>query len=415
MKTILRIFNFVFMAISVVAIVLLFAMPTMSLNIGYKVTAEQIQHVIPENEETKDLDVKKIIGGDTIDLGLSLSVTPKAMFRSVTGDSKTVIDEEFVDPNINSVIESLRNPIHRIAKGLAKQLAVKTLIKNFDEKIEENKDSSDTRSAADIRAAAGMDEAYFENLTDKVFAAIDTPNASVITVGDVMFEQLQDAAKKMNSTGVMEIPEFDATYKASVRSSTASMLSDANMLKEDEETIYPFDVIVDGMLVDLIRSDSATEGETMEEKAAKLPSLLSDMIKKNFNDDVYNAIALVLKIMLIVIIVVVAIWAFFLVWTLIRTFFGGDKVYTFTGPHFWISGVLQILLGVVLTIGTSIALAKLGSSGLGGGAFANMSASIVTSMFIPSILVLICIPLTSVYTVFKSKYKRELKAAPKAE
>ena len=414
MKNVLRIFNLVFVAIAATAIVLLFAMPTMSLNIGYKVTAEQVQQVLPKNEETEDLDVKKVIGGDTIDLGLSLSVTPKALFRSVTGDSKKVIDEEFVDPNINGVIDSLRNPIHRIAKGLAKQLAVKTLIKSFDEKIEENKDSSDTRTAEQIRTAAGMDVAYFEGLTDKVFSAIEAPNASVITVGDVMFDQLKDAASKMNASGVMEIPEFDASYKSSIRSSTASMLSDANMLKEDEETIYPIDTIVDGMLVDLIRSESTPEGETMEQKAAKLPSLLTDMIKKNFNDDVYNAISIVLKVMLIVIIVVAAVWAFFLVWTLIKTFFGGDKVYTFTGPLFWISGVLQIIMGVVLTIGTAVALASISASGVGGGAFANMSASIVTSMFIPSILVLICIPLGIVYTVFKSRYKKQLKSSKNA-
>ena len=96
MKTIIRIFNIVFMAFSAVALVLLFAMPTVSLNVSYSITAEQISNILPE-DVTSQIDINRVVGDEKINLGLSLTVTPKALFRSVNGEAKTVINEEFVN------------------------------------------------------------------------------------------------------------------------------------------------------------------------------------------------------------------------------------------------------------------------------------------------------------------------------
>ena len=426
MKTIIRIFNIVFVAISALAIVLLVALPTVSLNVSYTITAEQITKVIPENETTKDIDFKEVLGGEKIVIGLSLSVTPKALGASVTGNSKEVIDKEFIDPNIESVTNTLRDPIHRVAKGVAKQLLVKVLIQQFEDIINENK-GEDSRSATQIRNASGLDDNYFKGFTEELFVTIDKPNATISGAVDVMFDKLSDAVTRISqeSSGI-EIPEIDSTYKSSIQSSLITVLDDANLLKEDGETLYSFDTIIDGLLVDLLRQsgsgNEAPEGETMEEKAAQLQPTLAKLIKGVFTDEMYDVMATVLKVMLIVLIVLIAVWAFFLVFTLLKTILGRKKMWTFTGPHFWIAGVIQLVLGIGLTIATSVllsstALANMMPSG-SENALAGISASVVTSCFIPSILVLIMIPLTIVYLVFKHKvkveYKKEL-AAQKAQ
>ena len=416
MKTIIRIFNIVFVAISALAIVLLVALPTVSVNVSYPITAAQLTKVVPENETTKDINFEEALGGEKIVIGLSLSVTPSALGAAVSGNSKEVIDKEFIDPNINNVTNTLRDPIHRVAKGVAKQLLVKVLIQQFEDIINDNK-GEDSRTAAQIRNASGLDDNYFKGFTEDLFVTIDKPNATVSGAVDVMFDKLSDAVNKISheSSGI-EIPNIDSSYKSSLQSSLVTVLDDANLLKEDGETLYSFDIIIDALLVDILRqskNEVGKEGETMEEKAAELQPTLAKLIKGVFSEDMYNTMALVLKVMLIVLIVLIVIWAFFLVFTLLKTILGRKKMWTFTGPHFWIAGVIQLVLGVGITIATSILLSGDNLSRIMPEGMSNplsgISASLVTCCFIPSILVIIMIPLTIVYTVFKHKVKVDYK------
>ena len=428
MKLIIRIFNIVFMAISAAAIILLFAAPAINVGVNYKVTAEQIETIFKQTSSSADEDTKKIIesidipealGGESIDVGLSLRLTSKALARSVNGDYKTVIDEEFVDPNVQGLIDSLTDPLHKIVKGVIKQLLPSILIEELDKLIEENK-GEETRSAAELREFAGLNNAYFKQLSEILFNALDRDDATVDSLSTVLFDELSAAVNKLRDADLgFEMPEIDSTYKSSLTATLESVLDEIGLLKEDGEHIYSLNVIIDGTIVNLIeqsKSESGSgsaSGETMEEKAARLEPVLSDLIKSFLTEDVYNTIGKVLAIIFFVLIGFAAIWAFLFIYTLFRTIFASKKFYTFTGPLFWIAGVIQLVLGVGITIATSIILNGNYLSQMGGEAaeFAkNLSISIITSFFVPSIFVLLMFPLSITYGVFKHKYKKQLKA-----
>lgn len=423
LKLIVTIFNFVFLAFAAVAMVTLLTMPTLKLNVGYTMTADQISESVPKSDEV-EVDVKELIGGDSISVDLSLTVSSKLLFKSVSGDPKKAIDEEFVDPNVANVAEALKKPINQISRGTLKMTASQIMIKNFETSIDQAKQPSDSRSATQIRKQAGIDDDYFNDLAEDILQEMEKTNSTVTKVNNIMFNGLSNAIKKLNKANVgIMIPEPDQSYKDDVRDDTRDMLTQLQMVKEDGESLYSLSIVMDATMVDVLRSsnnEEAPKNETLQQKAAKLDSYMSDFVKDMIPAEAYDIIASVLKIVLYVVIAIVAVWGFFFLWTLIRTIlgiFGKDKCWTFTGPLFWIVGFFQILLGVALTTAVSVfmssgmleTMASNTGSAEAAEAVGGISFSIYTSMFIPSIFLLIMIPTCIAYGIIKGKYKRQVK------
>ena len=427
MKTVIKVFNIVFLALAALAMTTLFTSPTLSVNANLTMTAEQIAKAMPSSGGEEDIDVAALLEGETIHVGLTLSVQSKMLVRSLSDDPKTVIDEEFIDPNVNSVVLALRDPIYKVGKGMLKQTATKNLITKFESAIDDFKESSDSRTAEQIRLEAGLNDSYFVNLSESVFEVVTQEEATVTKVNDVMFDGISRAVSQLNNANVgVTVTSIDESYKSSLRSTTKELLSGLKMVKSDGETLYPFNVVMDAMLADVFRqtnNEEIPEGETIEEKAEKLMPILTDFIKKTIPTDAYDTIALALKALLGVLGLFLLVWAFFFIFTLVRTilgFCGKPKMWTFTGPIFWIFGFFQIILGLVVTVASSVLLnGEFLSSMMKGAEGAEMlkglTGSISTSMLIPSIIVLVMFPACIVYGVFKRKYKRSLKQEKAAE
>ena len=131
----------------------------------------------------------------------------------------------------------------------------------------------------------------------------------------------------------------------------------------------------------------------------------------------YSTIAMIMKITFFSLVAFVAIWALFLVFTLLRTFIARVKIWTLTGPIFWILGLVQIILGVVLTGIISLALSSNILSSMGGAPTSeasdvinNLKITITTATFVPSIILLIMIPAMIVYAVLVHKYKSGIRS-----
>ena len=454
MKLVIRIFNIVFMAIAATAMICLLTLPTFKVTLGYKMTPEQMAESFPSGGSSSansgsstssaksssgantDVDIKKLIGEDGISLDLSVEISPKLLFNSLTGDAQEVIDKEFIEPNVASIVNSLKEPIHKIGKGMVKILFSNYYISLFESEIDQVK-NSDPRSNEDIRIAGGLTNDYFDELAGKTFDAADGANPTVDEVNETMVDCIKEATIKFNNahTGVTLL-DVNEKNKDSISKATREMLKGMNMIKPDDKHIYSISVVMDAMLVDSFSSannknsensansanqEKAAESENLEEKANKLNKVLGDYIKEMIPTESYETIAKVLKIMLIVLLVFVITWGFYFVYTLLRTLLGRKKIWTFTGPIFWIVGFFQFILGVGLTTAVAVFTSKdFLSQFMGGGseasssaseALGNISISIYTSMFVPSILLLILFPTTIVYAVFKGKYKRQLQAS----
>ena len=425
------------MAMAATAIICLLAMPTLKINLGYTLTADQMAESFPSGGSEgsggeNQLDVKEYLGDDGISLDLGLEIKSKLLFSVLSGDPTEAIEKNFVDPNVKNIVAALKAPINKIGKGMVTFMFKQYYINIFENEIDAVKGSSETRTNEEIRIAGGLTDKYLKSLAEKTYDEVDSSKATVTSVHNVIVSSTKEANAKFNkaNTGVT-IPEFDNQDDADALNATKEMLDSVGMIKDDGESLYPMSVIMDAMLVDAFREttnsnkegkSSAPASETLEEKASKLNSVLADFIKELIPEDSYKTVAMVLKIVLAVLVVFIATWAIFFLNTLLRTLLAKKKVWTFTGPIFWILGIIQIILGVGLTIAVAAVMSNASklTSMMGGSeetaeaatnAMANIKISIFTSMFVPSIILLILIPTMIAYGILKGKYKRELKRA----
>ena len=423
MKLVIRIFNIVFMAIAAAAIVCLLVLPTFKVTLGYKMTPDQMAEAFPSSQSEGDdgeVDIKKLLGDEGITLNLSVEVSPKLLFNSLTGDPQTVIDKQFIEPNVKSIVSSIKEPINKIGTGMIKILFSEYYIELFEKEIDAVKGSSETRTNEQIRNAGGLTDAYFETMAEDTYKGFNVANATVDSANNIMLNSVKAATNKFNSSNAgLTLPPVDENNKDAITDATHEMLDGMGMIKPDGKSIYPLSMVMDAMMVDAFRSsnnEKVPEGETLEEKAGKLNSVLADFIKGVIPSDSYSTIAMVLKIILAVLAAFVATWSVHFIFTFIRTIFARNKIWTFTGPIFWILGVIQIILGIGLTVAVGYVmnsglLSKVaGDSSEAASVISNINVSIYTSMFIPSILLIVLIPTSIVYAVFKGKYKRQLKA-----
>lgn len=411
------------MAMAGVAMFCLLTMPTISMDAAYRMTPEQMAESFPESEET-EIDIKSVIGEEGIDLQLKLEITPELLFAAVNGDPNVVIEENFIEPNVANIVPLLKKPFEIIGKELIKVTFRVYYSGVFNAQIDAVKPEEDTRTTEEIAEAGGLTVNYIDSLSETTFQALNNDGSTLTSVNEVIFTSIKEGDQKFNDAGTgLTLPIPEDSSKDDYKEATKGILSSVNMVKEDGESIYPVSIVMNAMLVDFFRAaneQEAPEGETIEQKAQQLDTIIHDFIKNMLPSESYEAIAMVLKVLLVVIFIFVATWAVFFLYTFFRTILAREKVWTFTGPIFWILGIIQIVLGVALTGIVGTMMSGKGLSMMMGGdetseaILSGLKVSIKTCTFIPSIILLILIPLLIVYAVVKHKYKKQLKAAHQA-
>ena len=416
------------MAFALTAIVSLLMMPTLKVDVHYSLGTEQIANMMSKEEgsNSSEFDYKEVLGEEGINVNLGISLSSKALLRSVTSDATTVVNEEIIEPNVENITDSMRSMLFSMGSSMLKFAISKSLPALFDDLIDKAKPEQDTRTAEEIRGTIGMDNAYFSSFANDIISVIRSDKPTVTMVNNMVCDSMNNAIDKLNE-GIdgFQVPKMSEEDKNNAREMTVNMLNSLGMVKEDNESLYPFATVVDALVVTSLSSSSNNgsnelENLNVEQRAAKLKPTINDYVKNMIPGESYDTMALVLKILLIVIGVFVLMWALYFLYTFFRTIFAKKKVWTFTGPIFWIMGIIQIILGVVATALAAVMLngsmlsTIMNNSGSGSAeaseAMAGLKVSLMTCTFVPSIILLIMIPTTITYFVLKQKYKRQLKA-----
>ena len=424
MKRRIKIFNFILMALAAASMICLVVTPTIKLDFGYHLSSEQIAELARGNDEEKEnsgIDFVKLLGEEGVNLDFSFEVRSKMLLKAFKEDARTVVEEEFVKPNVENMVNSLRDPFRQIGRATTKLMFTTYYISYFDAEIAIAQEVvGDTRDVDEVRNAGGLTNAYLEELGVRAYEKAGLGNATVTAVSNEMFDSTNEATRKFNSNGTgVTLVELDESGRGTVRDALVSMFDSMGIIKEDGESLYSFEVVADAFLVDTFEQGEHKD-ENVETKAARLNTVLANFIRSMLPEESYDMIIMGLKFLFIGLFIFEAIWGFYFIFTLLRTLLAKKKVYTFTGLIFWILGLVQIVLGVGLTVVIAIltngdVLSKIAGDGgeAASKALASISFSLYTCTFIPSIILLVMVPLTIVYKVNKHKYKKQLKLEAK--
>ena len=418
MKIILKIFNLVIMALAALATVFLFVTPTISFKSKVCVDIATFAEFVPSTPYTEGINFVELLGTDEIQVGVKFTMRMDGTSKMMNCD-KDYVNDELIGPNISDVVDILHEPVNLITEYYVRTF-LKGLIKDeitiqIDQARERYGDTGS--STEEIMEEVGMDDEYFDNFTFSLYRAADKEDATIDSITQVLYDQIDDALAKAEETQVVDTSGYTEETKNSLKEDVVANLTEMQLIDGEGHvkriSLMAFNYLANYLSDELTgKVDSALlekqEGEDDYKHASRLLRLF---VYDKIPDDVYTYMSYVALALFIALFVFAANWVLLIIITLFRTLLA-KKPWTIFGPWFWFLGGLQIVLGFTLTYLGKIALPSVDISSLITMFHLPIRSIIIsprTFALIPSILYMIIVPLAFVYGFFKRRVRRQIR------
>ncbi|GEM_PF-3114941 len=450
MKSVIRIFNLIIMAVSGLAAALLFINSTLTFNSRisfdngfinnfFSTVVDKINQ--PTQSETdpvlkepfiNEINVTKILGTDHVNLKVQFDLSFGEINTLIGKVDKELVNQELLDKNLSSIFADLHEAVNILteytARTALRSVAKKEIYKQVRKSLE---DTGYPSTATDIMDEVGMNDNYFRGFAKTLYDAANIPdnpstaneddgcsvNKFVQTIKLQLEGVLDEADKitngKVNKEAMLNNPELDNE----LRNGFISVITAADLIQSDGETFVKMEKAAYVFLAKILKeqlsgtvSPDELEPQVGESREA-YAERLSKLYAHNMLPDVFYTITGYSSLGLFIgVIVFAAIWAILIVITLIRTF-SSKKPWTIFGPWFWIVGSLQVVLGLALTIFCKFYLPSMSfmQRALEGSPIKSIAVAPRTSMLIPSMIFLGMIVFAIVYTIIAHPVKKEYK------
>lgn len=423
-KLIIKIFNCVIMAISAVATIFLFASPSLSFNSRIDVDVKKFSEFVPKTEYSENIDIAYLLGTETISVGLKFKISAGDLSKTTKGD-KERINELFINENVDNIVDELHTPVELITdftiRSVMESMIEAEITKYVDQArqdFEEKHPTYPKTTTEDIMSSASLNTAYFHNFALALYDASNADDASFTKVNDVLFQQIDEALNKAKKSGAkIDNTSFNESKKDTIKESLKTIYGQLNLVKEDNEHLEKISQISYVYLTKFVKERlSSKEGfdtTILEQKSGEelrdySDRLLGELVRNEMPDVFYQVIKYVSIGLFVGLFLFTLTWVGLLLFTAYRTFLS-KKTWTIFGPLFWLSGLLQLVLGFGITyafkvvIPTKLDIASLNLP------ISNVLLAPRTYALVPSILFMVCIVLGIAYLVLKILFKKPLK------
>ena len=423
MKFAIRIFNLIILAVSAVATILLFTLPTLSFNSKVGIDLNTFAGFVPTTEFSEDIDIVKLVGTDTVEVGIKFQLSPMQVGGAVDGNRER-INEDIIGNNITDTVRILHEPVDIITDYLIRTNMKKLITEQVTAYVDQAREKyaqeyGIASTTEEIMDEVGMNDEYFTNFSIALYNELNSDTATTTSAGNVLYAQIDDALAKAEETGVVDTSDFGEESKSAIKGSLVNILTSLNLVNDDG-TIKKISEISYVYLAEFLKSDLATKVDdptSLEQKAGEsnpdyADRLLNQYVLVILPDVFYQVLGYVCLGLLIGLFVFAFLWGLLFLITLIKTF--TRKPWTIFGPWFWLLGSLQIVIGVGLIILGKIVLPMLPLEMLHL-PIKGVIISLRTFAVIPSILYVICIPLAFIYGFFKRRVKKIVRKEDREE
>lgn len=416
MKIVLKVLNYVIMAISLAASVLLFAMPSFSFNSNVALDVVAFSKFVPETQYSQYINITDSLGTDTIHVGVKFSLNAGQVAKAM-GGNRDRINEMIISKNVDDIVATLHEPVDLITDFSLRSVIKSTVKAEIEKQIEANKKPEwGSSSVQDILDECGIDDEYFTNFAYRLYDATNEDNANIDSVNFVLYEQIDEALTKAEKNGLGGVvnPGYVESTKEAVKTNLAKVLTDLKLLDEKGNIVklkdicyYYLSLYLNSGLKDKVKDPASLERKSDETIPQYSDRLLSIFVLTQTPDFFYQLVGWVSIGLFIGLFLFTGIWLFLLGFTIYRVFI--KKKPTFFGPWFWAVGSLQLVLGIGLTIVGKFILPTVKFSKY------NIPLKQVilaprTYALIPSILFIVCGFIAIGYFVIKLFVKKEEKS-----
>ena len=417
MKIVIRIFNVLIMALSVVAGVFLFMPPAFSFNSKVTIDVKTFSQFVPETEYSKDIKIEELLGTDSIYVGIKFQLDVQGIGEMKDGDRDRINDTLIAD-NVKEMVQLLHEPVDLITDIFIRQNIKKIVSEQVTTYVEQAIDSYRAQypeevksSAQDIMKDCGIDDDYFTTFSYSLYDACNDQNATLDSAGDTLNEQINEALVRAEDSGVVDNSVFGDEQKAAAKNSLAGVLQNLNLVESDGQHIKPISEISYIYLSDYLKNElkDTVDASELEQRADERAPAYSDrllelFVKTKMPDMFYQIVGYVCLGLFIAVFVFAGVWAILFLITLIKTF-SKEKPWTIFGPWFWLVGIVELIVGFGLTAICKFALSKFDISKFGL-PIQEVLVSLKTYALIPSIIFAACIVVAIIYSVLRSICKK---------
>lgn len=428
MKLVIRILNFVIMAVCAAATIFLFTPPAFSFNSNIAIDVAAFSKFVPETDYTKDLNIVDLVGAESIHVGIKFDLAATELYE-VMGNDKDKINDKIISQNVDGIVKEMHEPVDLIT-DFSVRYVIKTIIQQqitqqvnnavetYKEKYPEE---TSEKGLQEILDDAGINDQYFTDFSNNLYNEIDREGATVDTADQVLVDQINDALYRASETGLVDTSGFNDEVTQTVLNTLNKTLDDLHLVNDDG-SLKPISKIAYIYLADYLKKqltgkvDAETEAELAQKTDEKdedyADRLLGVFVLTQMPNIFYQIVAYISLGLFIGLFVFAGIWALLLLITLIKTL--TKKPWTIFGFWFWFVGFIEVIAGIGITIFGKFILPTINISSLG-----LPLASVIlvprTYAIIPSLLFLGMIAFAVVYGIFveaaKSKdgIKREKK------
>lgn len=424
-RLIIKIFNCVIIAISAVATVFLFASPSLSFNSRIDVNVEKLSEFIPKNDYSDEIKIVDSLGTDTISVSLKFKIHAGDVSKIMKND-RNRINEVLIDNNIKNIADELYEPVRLITEhsvlSVIESVSKKEITKQVEDARDKYKESHpDTDVSTDsLMAMLKLTPEKFKAFATNLYETSNSNDATITAVNNVLIGQIDEVmvrANKLGDSSKMDTSSYSENAKNQIKENVTKVYTQLNLFKEDNIHLEKISDVAFIYLTSFIKKDliekkgtsesllSRGANETIEDYTDRLLGIYVD---EQMPDVFYKAVRGVGVGLFIGLFIFTLTWVGLAVVTILRTFVT-KKTWTFFGPWFWLVGILQVILGFVLTYVGKVTLANKFDISQFNLPISKVLVAPRTYALVPSILFCVCVGLAIAYTVLKILFKKKLK------
>ena len=356
MKLVVRIMHLVIAAIAAVATILLFAMPALSFNSKVVLDVEAVSSIVPSTEFTKDVNFVEVLGTDEIQAGINFKLSATDINKVMNGD-REVINEKVLVKNLNDTLEILDDGIEVIADYTIRTNLTGIVKQELTKQVENAK--PEDKTTEEVMEYLDLGDVEFKQFAYSLYDSANTNTATIDSVGQVLYEHIDEILVKVEKMTGSKSGTFTEEQKADVKNNMKNVFNQLKMVKDDGVSLHPISDLPYLYAIDFVKEKlngqvsadklAIKEGETNRDYSNRM---LEAYVVNMIPEVVYQIIGYVSLGLFIGMFIMAGTWILLAAFNVLHFFSVTKKHRLFKGlfmPFFVLSGIIQIVLGFVLT------------------------------------------------------------------
>ena len=418
MRLKLIVMNILYVAASVVAILMFFFKPYIDAGVTYKLTPDVIEKII-EPYLPDEIDAKEVVGESGVNLKLTTKITSKmGISCALSKNPLDYAEKNVIAPNVKEIAKSVQEPLVELTDNLLSTLNTVRMYSLIVQNIHEFDPLSDPTS---LMNEANYTTTIFRNEIDTIGKSYIYPGLS--TVDDIAtrignkFNEIYDAIAVHHVEFIAK--STTPSEEQAIANQIKSLFGTFEMYNSSDNSIKSSI----NAIISTLKMATKTKSATSDSGAEPLLSHreISEAETEEFNESLYDFVcgllednasqaSISIRITGIVLLFMMGCWALLGIFCIIKSFFKNPGI--FLGLLFYTNLIIQVVLGLVITFGLKFLPQFVGNIPVIGQTITKFvgpfTINIKTSATIPALIALGVLITGFLYGHWKRKLKEDL-------